>query len=294
MRSWLWLILFALQTFVPQIPALPSCLITLLPATLVTTIEWLSPWYNDCCYDRRGEEELLPLRLSRWMRKSHQPGAAERERARERERERERFSVALVFPHFSWGFVWFIFVAQQQRTTKLCGKSTSKSWTLVKEEVRNPFDMSIKKCPSFDLQAACLSGHCWCYWLFTTPLETSKVKPSETACCSQSCNQNKSAFTAQPLEMLSSSSVTPTESLWRVSDNWIRRLYKKLQALIQHDCKAPTSPWQNQKFTAAIQVQASGKRCTVFFLPLLPPFKGQNIQYDCLKQRDLVCKSVQI
>lgn len=82
----------------------------MLPATLVTTTEWLSPWYNDCCYDRRGEEELLPLRLSRWMRKSHQPGAVER--------ERERFSIALIFPHFSRGFVWFIF--EQHRKPQNC------------------------------------------------------------------------------------------------------------------------------------------------------------------------------
>lgn len=41
------------QIFVPQIPALPSRLITLLPVTLVITTEWLPTLHNDCCCDRR-------------------------------------------------------------------------------------------------------------------------------------------------------------------------------------------------------------------------------------------------
>lgn len=177
-----------------------------------------------------------------------------------------------------------------QKTTKLCGKSISKSRTLVKEEVRNPFDMSIKKCPSFDLQAACLSGHCWCYWLFTAPLEISKVKPSEKACCSQSCNQNKSAFTAEPLEMLSSSSVTPSESLWRVSDNWIQRLYKSFKHWFNMTAKHPWVPGRIRNSLLLYEFRLQEKDVLYFFLPLLPPFKGQNIQYDCLKQIDLVRK----
>lgn len=39
---------------------LPSHLITLLPVMLVTTREWLSPLYNEWCYDRRGEEKNTP------------------------------------------------------------------------------------------------------------------------------------------------------------------------------------------------------------------------------------------
>lgn len=77
-RSWLWLILFALQTFVAKNPALSSRLISLLPVLLVTTTERLSSRIRIGVREEEKKKILL-LRLSRWMRTSRQTGARERE-----------------------------------------------------------------------------------------------------------------------------------------------------------------------------------------------------------------------
>lgn len=139
-----------------KIRALPSRLITLLPVTLVTSTEWLSSCHNSShCIRVRGKKMLL-LRLSRWMRKNHQPGAGER-------------SAALLqhhFVYFSQGFVCLVFVAERQKITKLWVQIVDTGW----DGKQTHLACKIRKCPSFNWQAVCLSGHCCCYWLFTAPL----------------------------------------------------------------------------------------------------------------------------
>lgn len=80
---------------------------------LVTTTEWLSPWYNDCCYDRRREKKKFSWGFpDGW------------EKVINLELEEELCCAApasVLFIRLSQGLMCLVFVADEQKEHKTLG-----------------------------------------------------------------------------------------------------------------------------------------------------------------------------
>lgn len=111
----------------------------------------LSPRENGCHPDTmtavmtgRERQKILLLRLSWWMRKSHQPGKG----------RRDLLSCFCITSEKQTATLWLQLMHLWQQGEEM-GKSS---------DVPNQ-----KRCPSFNREALCLCEEDWCYWLFTTP-----------------------------------------------------------------------------------------------------------------------------
>lgn len=176
---------------------------------LVTTTEWLSPQNKDGCYDRRGAEKNPPPKIFQMNEKKSSSW-----------RWNRRSALQLRY-HFG-----------------LCSRKSQNSTVNVvgvtgwgDGEQLTWHDET--KCASSIKQTGCQSKWALWYWLCATPLQSTQVKTLKRLVAAESCNQNKSPFTAEPLKTPSSSSLT--ESVWRGYSSRVQMLWQRVQILLYKD-----------------------------------------------------------